>query len=199
MRNVSAFQPKGTTKAYYPLNGNNAGSLGNGAVAYWRLDESSGNATDSIGGNTGTNSNVTYTTGKINNCAVFNGSSALFSVTTNASLQSSVFTYAAWVKTSSLTTQTIKGTVTGDSPQFRIESDLKVGLVKTGIVGIATSTNPIASNTWTHVAVTYDASGNYQFFVNGSLNGSGTNLQTFTWGNIQTGKTRFRRFTYLVY
>ncbi|NTW32339.1 MAG: hypothetical protein HGB12_06905, partial [Bacteroidetes bacterium] len=39
-------------------------------AAYWKFDESSGNAIDATGnGNTGTISNVTYTSGKINNAA----------------------------------------------------------------------------------------------------------------------------------
>lgn len=51
-------------------------SLSTNLVAYWKFDESSGNASDSSGnGNTLTNNNtVTYTTGKINNCATFGSS-----------------------------------------------------------------------------------------------------------------------------
>lgn len=52
-------------------------------ISYWKLDESSWNAADSVGSNTLTNSNITYTTWKINNCAVFNWStSKLYSSTT---------------------------------------------------------------------------------------------------------------------
>jgi hypothetical protein len=60
MRNTSAFQPKSAT------------GLNSGLIAYWRLDESSGNALDSIGGITLTNNNtVTYTSAKIANGADF--------------------------------------------------------------------------------------------------------------------------------
>lgn len=38
-------------------------------ISYWKLDESSGNAADSVGSNTGTVTNITYGAGKINNGA----------------------------------------------------------------------------------------------------------------------------------
>lgn len=40
-------------------------------VSYWKLDESSGNAADSVASNTLTNTGVTYSAGKINNGGVF--------------------------------------------------------------------------------------------------------------------------------
>lgn len=46
-------------------------------VSYWKFSESSGNAADSVGSNTLTNSNVTYSTGKIGNGAVFNGTTSV--------------------------------------------------------------------------------------------------------------------------
>lgn len=45
-------------------------------ISYWKLDESSGNAADSVGGNTLTNTGVVYTTGKINNGADFEAGDA---------------------------------------------------------------------------------------------------------------------------
>ena len=51
-------------------------SLAIGLTNYWKLDESSGNAIDVVGGNTLTNTSTTYSTGIINNGAVFNGSSS---------------------------------------------------------------------------------------------------------------------------
>ncbi len=54
-------------------------SLLTNLVNYYKLDESSGNAVDTVGGLTLTNTNTTYTTGKINNGAVFNASANLVS------------------------------------------------------------------------------------------------------------------------
>ena len=51
-------------------------ALTDNLVSYWKLDESSGNAADSVGSNTLTNTGTaTYAAGKINNGVVVNGSS----------------------------------------------------------------------------------------------------------------------------
>jgi len=47
-------------------------ALTDNLVSYYKLDESSGNAADSVGSNTLTNTSVTYAASKINNGAVFN-------------------------------------------------------------------------------------------------------------------------------
>jgi hypothetical protein len=53
--------------------------LTTGIQSYWKMDESSGNAADSVGSSDLTNTNVTYSSGKINNASVYNGSSAVLS------------------------------------------------------------------------------------------------------------------------
>lgn len=69
-----------------------------GGVAYWKLDESSGNAADSVGSNTGTNTDVTYDTGKINNAGVFNGSSSKFVLPNLNVSGSSARSISCWIK-----------------------------------------------------------------------------------------------------
>ena len=49
-------------------------ALDTNLVSYWKLDESSGNAADSVGSTTLTNTGVTYAAGKINNAAVLGSS-----------------------------------------------------------------------------------------------------------------------------
>jgi hypothetical protein len=57
-------------------------SLTTNLVSYWKLDESSGNAADSVGSNTLTNINtVTYAAAKINNGASINSSSNYLGIT----------------------------------------------------------------------------------------------------------------------
>jgi hypothetical protein len=157
-------------------------------VSYWKLDESSGNAADSVGSNTLTNTDVTYAAGKINNGAVFDGSDAYLTGSTSAY---QVFTYNAWVYNNDHSAvHTIKaGQYAGSNgaPQFRIETDQKLGLIKQGVSVIGYSTGTIPDDTWTMATVTYDASGNYVFYINGSASGSGTNLQTFLDKNILIG------------
>lgn len=68
--------------------------LHNGLVSYWPLD---GNSTDAIGNNDGTDLNgVTYTEGKINNCASFNGTSSYIRVP-NIDFTTQL-TVSCWVK-----------------------------------------------------------------------------------------------------
>lgn len=73
-------------------------ALTDNLVSYWKLDESSGNATDSVGSNTWVNSNVTYSAGKINNGAVFNWSSSKLSITP---YNSTTKTISLWAKNTS--------------------------------------------------------------------------------------------------
>jgi hypothetical protein len=96
MRNTSAFQPKSAT------------GLNRGLVSYWRFDESSGNASDSVGSNTLTNVNgATYTTGKIGNGADLELSSTQYFSITDAA-QSGLefltgdFSISMWVNFESL-------------------------------------------------------------------------------------------------
>lgn len=75
--------------------------IADGIVSYWKLDESSGDAADSVGSNTLTNNNtVTYSAGKINNGADFGSSNTNKSLSTTATLgiDGGSITMAGWVK-----------------------------------------------------------------------------------------------------
>lgn len=63
----------------------------------------------------------------------------------------------------------------------------KLQLVKTNILVIAESTVPVPLGVPTHVAVTYNASGAFAFYINGILAGSGTNVQTLNAGPLCFG------------
>lgn len=70
-------------------------------TAYWKLDESSGNASDSVGSNTLTNNNTaTYTTGKINNgITLARASTQYLSVADNAAFKFTTdFSVSVWLK-----------------------------------------------------------------------------------------------------
>lgn len=77
-------------------------ALTDSIVSYRKLDESSGNASDSVAANTATNTSVTYTTWKINNGASFNGTSSRFIAWSTIS-GTTAFTLTAWVKAASKT------------------------------------------------------------------------------------------------
>ena len=75
-------------------------------ISYWKLD---GNSNDSIGGNNGTDTSITYSSGngKIIQGAGYNGTTSSINAgsSTNLSFTSS-FSYAAWVRITSGNTNT---------------------------------------------------------------------------------------------
>jgi hypothetical protein len=166
-----------------------------GLVGYWPFngpDISGTTAYDRSGqGNNGTLTNgPTKTIGKIGQGLSFDGTDRYVDVGNNASLQSSVFTYTAWVNPSwSGGPRTIKGTASWGGPQFRIEGDNRLGLMMQQTVAIGYSTGTVSNGVWSHVGVSYDVSGNYIFYINGVVAGSGTHLQTFIFSNHLFGKS----------
>lgn len=118
------------------------------------------------------------TTGQVGNALTFNGSSDTAGAN-NATLRQSVFTFAAWINLSGSGTRTIFGSSdTGGNPQFRINGTLD--LLKQGVADLGNGSTTLSNSTWYHVAVSYDGSGNFAFYVNGASDGTGTNLVTFT-------------------
>ena len=80
-------------------------ALTDNLVSYWKLDESSGTAADSVGSNTLTNNSVSFASGKINNGASFNGSSNYFSLSdpsANKLPLTGNATFSFWVKPAAL-------------------------------------------------------------------------------------------------
>jgi hypothetical protein len=74
-------------------------ALTDNLVSYWKLDESSGNASDSVGSRTLTNVNtITYSAGKINNGANFVTSSSQYFTFTPIGLSNTSFSIAGWFK-----------------------------------------------------------------------------------------------------
>jgi len=85
MRTTSAFQPKNSTKAYYPLNGNSVDFSGNT--------------------NTGTDTAITYPQGRFGQGALFvNASNSNISLPTGAR-QPGSFTFSTWIKPTSITSK----------------------------------------------------------------------------------------------
>lgn len=78
-------------------------ALTDNLISYWKLDEASGNAADSVGSNTGTNTNVTYAAAKINNGGSFNGTSSILDCTRITEIENiGAFTFSAWIKQTTL-------------------------------------------------------------------------------------------------
>ena len=154
-----------------------------GAVGIWGLD---GDVQDSSGNsNNGANHGISFVGGKVGQAGSFSGSNSYVTVSGSSSLKSSVFTYSAWINPSAVTgnNRTILGNGVYGSPRITIRPDGSLALLKTNVLEIGRSASSISANVWTHIAVTYDGSGNYAFYINGGLSGSGINLVPFDFTN----------------
>lgn len=59
--------------------------------------------------------------------------------------------------------------------------------LKQDAVLLGSSSTAMSTGSWTRIIFTYDSSGNYAFYVNGSSAGTGTNNQTLPAGNVAIG------------
>lgn len=169
-------------------------------VSYWKLDESSGNATDQVSSNTLTNNNTaTYSSGKINNGVnVARASSQWLSITNGTQVGLGItgnLTIAGWIKFSSLPTGLTYCMASKDATGNRGYS-LNIATTtlqfSVNVTTAAVTWSP-STSTWYHVAIVYTAAGGTaDFYINGSQQGtqqSGlptsipTNTTTFNLGN----------------
>jgi len=93
------FRPR-SIQSIVPVEVTSSTDLVTGLVAYWKLDESGGNAIDSCGSNTLSLNNAPGTgTGVINGARTFNGSHQYFTTPTNPFVETGAvdFTFTAWV------------------------------------------------------------------------------------------------------
>ncbi|MEI6529685.1 MAG: LamG domain-containing protein [Candidatus Falkowbacteria bacterium] len=173
-------------------------------VSYWKMDEASGNAADSVGANTATNTGVTYAAGKINNGAVFNATTDQFALG-NIIPGASDFTISAWVYLNqSVANRSVfdqRNNSNGNALiTYNCGSDNKFMLqlrnISAGGYTATTSTNAVSNTTWTYLTVT--RSGNtVTHYLNGSANGSGavsanTTGTDISWiGNFYGGGVNF--------
>src|SRR3990167_10109236 len=79
-------------------------ALTDNITAYWKLDESSGNAADSVASNTLTNTNtVGYSAGKINNAADFVGANSTYFIAGSPVAALGAKSYSFWTKVTTIT------------------------------------------------------------------------------------------------
>lgn len=149
-------------------------------IAYYKLDESSGNASDSVGSNTLTNTGtVTYVAGKINNGASETGSSYL-SNTSNFGITGGAISISAWVQPGAYSSGTncfLGQSDSGTFTSFYIErtSSTNVNFYREkGGVGTQgySATYTFSASTWYHLVLTYDGT-TVKAYINGNIVGSG--------------------------
>jgi len=150
-------------------------ALTDNLLAYWKLDESSGNAVDSVGTNTGVNTSVTYAAGKINNGAVFNGS-AYLTVARNASIEPvNAISIAMWVNISSTSNFQMliaKGENAGDTRSWELRCNGTTTQLQmqgrrsdAGFIACAT-TSSLGTGTWKHIVFTRNGT-TMAIYING--------------------------------
>jgi len=159
-------------------------ALTDNLVSYWKLDESSGNAADSVGSNTLTNNNSTaYVSGKINNGADLESTSSnYFSKATSVDLPSGngARSISAWVKVESYPDHlTVLSYGTRNNYQNFEFIILSSGVMTVGIYNenSANSSTAISTGTWHHIAYTYDGTTS-KFYLDGVIDGTDTFANT---------------------
>lgn len=166
----------------------------NDYVAYYPMNETSGSRVIdmSTNQNEGAATGTTVSAGVQGSARNFNSATDVISCGSGSSIQQSVFTYCAWVNPTGATFRTIIGwSADSGGPQFRVNSDNTLGILNQNVANIGTSSGTVTNSVWSHVAVSYDASGNYAFYINGAASGSGTSLQTFTFSTLKIGAKFF--------
>jgi len=154
-------------------------------VSYWKLDEASGNAADSVGSNTLTNTGtVAFAAGKINNgVTLVRGNSKSLAIAdasqTGLDLLSTDFTLQAWVKPSSAPTgvkyQIINKYQGGVSEayelSYRDDSGMKVNwqMVNGGTSDYIVWATDLGTGTFKHLVLVFDsANTEVTLYVDGS-------------------------------
>lgn len=202
-----ALTASDVTQLYNSGTGYNPIALTTGTKAYWKLDESSGDATDTVGSNTLTNTNtVTYSTGKINNGADFGASNSTKKLNSTASsgIDGGVMSWSCWIKPTALpssdadpyatTTFNFATTSNATSSVFYTLSLANVSGTqrvyftrhKNGVASTGAYYNTsVSTSVWTHIAGTYDGT-TLQVYVNGVAGTSTTDSGTGSAGSTYT-------------
>jgi hypothetical protein len=139
-----------------------------GLVGWWRAE---GNAADFVGGNNGIVSNVTYIRGEVGQAFNFDGVTSTVTIPASSSLNVESLTIEAWIFPSDI-----------DHPRPIVEYGAATGVGYVGLwygtqgyssqvpgavqgwvsgtnnafLGVFSSSGPITSNQWNHVAMTFD-------------------------------------------
>lgn len=172
---------------YYDVISASSPATGNGLTTglanYWNLDADS---TDSVGSNDGTDTSITYSTGKVSNGAVFNATSdgIAFSDTTTIG-GTSDFTLSFWIKyTSDLFIITRRDSYPADWQCFysgtRVSFQIRNGA---GFDDIFTGTAATLDSNWHHIVITRSGGTNWKLYKDGTLTDTGSSATSIPTGH----------------
>jgi hypothetical protein len=152
-------------------------ALSTNLVAYWKFDESSGNASDSVGSRTLTNNNTaTYGTGIINNGGVLNGTNQSFTRTSATLGVSNSWSVNYWVKFDvSGNVEKLLNFNAGDDKNvislYKTSGDkfrvVIANSTATGYKDYVTTTTTFSTGVWYMLTVTYDGT-TLILYINGT-------------------------------
>lgn len=149
-------------------------------TAYLKLDESSGSVVDSVSGEiyTDTNSNVTRTTGKISNCAVFSDTTGT-KLASNNSLNlfsPTQLSLSFWIYPTASTglRYVINDNLSNVSILVQSLRIIFRRYTSSGTFSLSSTVGITPINTWTHVICTYDSIAGSKIYINNVLNVSDT-------------------------
>lgn len=169
-------------------------ALTDNLTAYWKLDESSGDAIDATGnGYTLTNSDggggsITYESGKINNGARNDGGkSRLFNTNIPGLTSTSNNTWNFWIKNTALGGYYADHNPSSDGVRFILYGSLDAFVMFANGNEVSTSTNP-SNDTFYMITVTKSGT-NWELFLNASSEGT-----TTTGGTTYTNNSDFALF-----
>jgi hypothetical protein len=146
-------------------------------VAYWKLNELSGNGSDEIGDNDYVFTGTLATTGKIGNCRLFDANGS-YGVTNDVpALQlTDNFSMGGWVNVSGY--KSTFGTVFGGESGAASLNIRSSGALQFTIVNISESpesSGTVSLNIWTHIFLTFNTTtNNGEYFINGQSAGTFT-------------------------
>lgn len=166
-----------------------------GLVGYWSFNDgagtkagdSSGNGlTGTLNGAAGANNLPQWITGKLGKALSFDGTDDSVSISDNPLMDGNSFTFSAWVYSNSIGTEQLVFSNDNGSIGWHLEVYNSRVIMQIYPGGTWTySTNPLTSNTWYHIAVTYN-SGSVTYYLNGAQNGTASYSYT-----VPTGLTKY--------
>lgn len=160
-------------------------------ISYYRLGEASGTAAADLGSRAQTGTYAgTFTLNQASLLPSGEGKSVAKTgtgrVTFPVTTKNKPFSMAMWIKRTSspANTQVLLALGASGGAQLALDPSFKLIGGASGNFNLSAGTSAIALNTNTFVVWTIDASGNYKYYINGSLDFSGTN--TGVYGSTST-------------